>query len=121
MKKNKFKLLGIIAAVAVIGLSMAGCGDNGGGRGVPEGLIGVWYRAVDSGSLEIRLDSGMSSGVGLFRWDLGLPIEARGNRIYNADLNFRMFNFNLSGDTLTITDCVESFILSRNGTWTRQP
>jgi len=30
MKRNKFKLLGIIAAVAVIGFSMAGCSDNGG-------------------------------------------------------------------------------------------
>ena len=35
MMRNKLKLLGIIAAVAVIGFSVMGCGDGAGGGGGP--------------------------------------------------------------------------------------
>jgi len=31
MKKNVLKLVGIVAVVAIIGFSMAGCSNNGGG------------------------------------------------------------------------------------------
>jgi len=45
--KNFFKLLGIIALVAVIGFSMAACGDNGGNNNgsdnVDATIVGKWY------------------------------------------------------------------------------
>ena len=42
--KNVFKLFGIIALVAVIGFSMAGCknDDDGGGGGDSNPFIGTW-------------------------------------------------------------------------------
>ena len=39
--KNKFKLFGIIAMVAIIGFSMVSCGEPGGG-GIPSDLVGTW-------------------------------------------------------------------------------
>ena len=46
MKGNKLKLFGIIAAVAVIGFSMASCGDgaNGGGWGGTTSFTVTYHR-----------------------------------------------------------------------------
>jgi|GEM_PF-1851550 len=118
--KNKLKLLGIIAAVAAIGFSMTSCGDNGGGgRGVPAGLLGVWERT--GVSFEIALDSGMYGGVGLFGEEGNAPIEARGNSIHFAGVSgdSHWFDFALAGDTLTISNISDQFIVS-DGEWTRQ-
>jgi len=117
--KNKLKLLGIIAAVAVIGFSMTSCGDNGGGgRGVPAGLVGVWERGA--ASFEIRLDSGIYGGVELVGAGGGAAIEARGNSIHFTGSG-QWFDFALSNNnnTLTITNAY-AWLVS-NGEWTRRP
>jgi len=50
--KNAIKLFGIIAIVAVIGFSMAACGDGGGGGGGDKNLTGT-ITINPSGSVEI--------------------------------------------------------------------
>ena len=84
--KNKFKFLAIIAMVAVIGFSMAGCDeDNGGGGGgvkfnVPAELVGKWHNSQENADaetgffIEIKSDgtagmSGMFGGeVSSYNW-----------------------------------------------------
>ena len=127
MKKNKFKLFGIIAAVAVIGFSMAACevevNSGGGGRGVPAALLGVWEPTGGGTSFEIVLDSDMYGGVALRIGDGGSAIEARGNSIYHAGLRFRMFDFELSNNnnTLTVSNTDNPpYSSPPNGTYTRR-
>jgi len=45
--KNKIKLMGIIAFIAVIGFSMAGCEEDSGGGGIGKQLVGTWTNDND--------------------------------------------------------------------------
>ena len=62
--RNKLKLFGIIAAVAVIGLSVTGCGDGanggggGGGGGVPSELLGTWNSIENPGDTMVINSNG---------------------------------------------------------------
>jgi len=60
--KNFFKLLGIIALVAVIGFSMAACKNDDEGGGTDPALNGTWVQTITSGSYtyttEIKLNNG---------------------------------------------------------------
>ena len=117
MKKNKFKLLGIIAAVAVIGLSMIGCdnGNVGGGGSLPDALVNtMWSQDDGSGFIDFDGNDFMhasSSGGGFTG---GFSIS--GNRI---DTGFGAFNFVLSNDNTTMTiSGATGNLASLNGTWT---
>ena len=113
--KNKLKLLGIIAVVAVIGFSMVGCdnGNGGGGGGVPAELVGTWVNA-DFRDIEFAADGWMF-------WNLALSsgsalVSTSGNRISGGGVEF---NFALSNNnnTLTITNATT---VGMNGTWIRE-
>ena len=123
MKRNKLKLLGIIAAVAVIGFSMVGCdnGNNGGGggRGVPATLVGVWegpsYTLIEfdaDGWTNVMGDSGTTAGF----------VGTSGNRVNGTGGSEGLtggFDFVLDGGTMTVSNASGAFA-GLNGTWTRQ-
>ena len=115
--KNKLKLLGIIAAVAVIGFSMTSCDNNGGGGGVPSGLIGVWVQEEGTGRFEIRPYFGQINRPVISYRGSWTVIDVRGGSLLNNDGGELLFNFNLSGNTLIVTDASETFT---DGTYTRQ-
>ena len=115
--KRTVKLFGIIAAVAVIGFSMAACDNNGGGGGVPSALVGTWE---GTNNFEIRRDSEMYGGVGLFLSGGGATaIEARGSSIYELMMRTQIFDFSISGNTLTVSNSVGMPWAPSNGTYTR--
>ena len=114
--KNKLKLLGVIAAVAVIGFSMVGCdnGNGGGGHGVPSELVGNWGNEAFS-SLEFQADGWMFYGIGLTSGSA--LVGTSGSRISGGGLGF---NFALSNNNNTLTITNESGISGLNGEWTRR-
>jgi len=70
--KNKIKLFGVIALVAIIGFSMAACGGwdddddgGGGGGGGDRALVGTWFYSL-SGVEELWTFN--ANGTYLFRW-----------------------------------------------------
>ena len=114
--KNKLKLLGIIAVVAVIGFSMVGCdnGNNGGGYGVPSELIGSWTNAAFR-DLEFRADGWMHYSLGLASGSA--LVGTSGSRISGGGIGF---NFALSNNNNTLTITNESGVSGLNGVWTRR-
>ena len=126
MKRNKLKLLGIIAAVAVIGFSMVGCdngngngGGGGGARGVGPALVGVWegpsYTLIKfdaDGWTNVMGDSGTTAGY----------VGTSGNRVNGTGGSEGLtggFDFVLDGGTMTVSNASGAFA-GLNGTWTRQ-
>jgi len=63
--KNKLKVLGIIALIAVIEFSFIACGgdDDGGGGGVsvPSQLVGEWNSSDGQGSIIIKSNGEINS------------------------------------------------------------
>jgi len=136
MMRNKLKLFGIVATVAVIGLSMASCGDgaNGGNSdptpGVPDVLIGDWYND-DSYPTVVEIAFGTDNQATIVRRDVdeyNVPVSMRewgyvstnGNRISAVGGWIGGFNFALSNsnNTLTITNASGTFA-DLNGIYTR--
>ena len=78
--KNFFKLLGIIALVAVIGFSMAACGgddDSGGSSGTPS-FDGIWKG--ESITITISGDNiSIDTGMGPVSYTLGMVMKANGS------------------------------------------
>jgi hypothetical protein len=131
--KNLFKVLGIIALVAIIGLSFAACDDNsgGGGSGGPGGpgntggsggLVAKWYvtqgmaDAGDSPVWEFTSNGKLTSG-GV---DVGLTYKATSNTITlyygSTPLDVPTHYYTISGTVLTITN-PESPLSDLVGTW----
>ena len=112
--KNKLKLLGIIAAVAVIGFSMVGCdnGNGGGGGGIPANLLGTWVENETGDIWVIGNGTIQETQNGVVR---NMTFSVSGN---NITLNVPGFGsaqgtFTVSGNTLTTN------ILGIVETWTR--
>ena len=124
--KRTLKLLGIIAAVAVMGLSMVGCdnGNGGGGGAFPAALVGIWQNASYD-SIHIGLDSSSPTGVWL-DFVIGTnsgssAIRATGNIIRDDDGDLFQFALSNNDNTLTITNGnVAWFGAGINGVWTRE-
>jgi len=117
--KNKLKLLGVIAAVAVIGFSMVGC-DNGNGfsgGGLPAILIDSdWSRASDEASLSFDGDDWMHFHGGSSSW--GVMIGVSGSTITASSGGSLNFVLSHNNNTMTISNASGAFA-GLNGTWTR--
>jgi hypothetical protein len=100
--KNVFKVLGIIAIVAVIGFSMASCDDGGGGDKKDE-LIGKWVRD-DGEYLNFKKGSWITLRFSSFQIDFnvssynGTTIKATGSWV--PDISFTA---TIAGNKLTVS------------------
>jgi hypothetical protein len=134
--KNVFKILGVIALVAVIGFGVAACksddddddGDGGGGGLVPKELKGNWLRDTEGSERYLTFtDSKWWTNTdgfvttGKTGWDVK---SASGNKIEYQD-NFgsglKNFTWSVSGSTLTILTSSDDRYLSADATYTKQP
>jgi len=103
MKKNIFKLFGIIALVAVIGLSMTGCPEDGGG-GSPLSKTVAW--AASSTNYKLVLTDLAAAGKSVSRTVVPggrtyvyiLSVGTQGNNTGTATIN---------GDVITFTPSSE--------------
>jgi hypothetical protein len=125
--KNVFKVLGIIALVAVIGFSMAACGgddDGGGGGGDKKAdLVGIWSK--DGGNLELTVTVSPNSGTyrlsstntptdGIVTFDI---LSYNGTTVTTSDPDkYKSFTAQIAGNKLTISGASSSF----DGTYTKQ-
>ena len=107
--KSVFKLIGIIALVAVIGLTMAACSDNSGGSvgtTIPSQLIGAWiydgnllFVIESNGTGTIGNQSGYSVTVPSFQQDYAYPKSGSGNVSFKqGSAETGQFQFDLNGD-----------------------
>jgi len=123
--KNVFKVLGIIALVAVIGFSMAGCkndddsngssgGGGGGGGGAGSALVGKWY------STQTAANAGTGSATYEFSSDgkifvggnsvSSLSYTATANTITTttSGVSLGTINYKIEGTKLTLTGAATS-------------
>ena len=109
--KNFYKLLGIFTLVVLIGFSMVACSSDSS----DDGLTGKWY----SGGVEIY-DFQSSGKLLITGTDMGYTYTVNGNTItvYLAGTQMGTAAFNISGNTLTLTNTGVSGLTG--GTYTRQ-
>jgi len=134
--KNVFKVLGIIALVAVIGFSMAACGgdDDGGGGGNtgPSALHATWTNTYNSATytMTFKADGTFSSqGTTYPAPDGNYPYTVSGNTITildeNKDTGIKFtFSISADGNTLTIKDGMGFWQVGwnwRDTDYTKQP
>jgi hypothetical protein len=127
--KNFTKLLGIIALIAVIGFSMAACGDsddsgttttNNGGGGTTNSLNGVWRNS--SGSLQITVSG--SAGVFSYFGTLNALSQSAKDKNY-IKINDQYWkgltstgNLTWSGQVLQINSATTSPNVATGTSWT---
>ena len=130
--KNRIKLFGVIAMVAIIGFSMAACdnGSTGGGGNVPEALQGNWLNNNEYDTLKYLVFD--ANGLGNLNSSSDTPTSFSNVRIWwivasvsgnTLNLHHRDFgskvdgsvDYSITGDQLTLSDN-SSF----NGTYTKQ-
>jgi predicted small secreted protein len=111
--KNKFKLLGIIAMVALIGFSIAACktDDDGGGGGIDSAVWAnlkdtEWFN--DTVWLEFENDWGYDayekmtiSGSGI-SWGIKIKSLTSSKMTFLSDSEVNSFNFSISSDGKTL-------------------
>jgi hypothetical protein len=107
--KKLFKLLGLIAFVAVIGLSITACG--GGGGNVPTDLQGDW-------GAFILTDSQLIEGDGTI-YDVSVKDDTITIILNKSNKPTAKFSLSADKNTLTITNSEAGTILE-NGVYTRQ-
>jgi len=109
--KNVFKFLGIIALVAVIGFSMAGCdtGGSGGGGGGSDNLPGTTWNGEGGDKLTFNADKKVVYDTGAIVGTLNGTYTISGNSVnvnYKGTLSGANYNedwvYTLSGNTLTV-------------------
>jgi len=134
--KNKFYFFGIIAMVAIIGFSVAACGDGGGDGGggfIGDKLNGTWIKDDDT-TLSVTFTiteyssmwntigySFVKTGEGWFNSSGSLDIE--GN-LLTSDFGWHIsFRVAINGNKLTISeyDSGDDDPSTFNGTYTKQP
>jgi len=101
--KNLFKLLGIIALVAVIGFSMAACSDDDGGGEDSNPFIGTWrssngYVMVFAASTFTITSASGSVESGSYTWS-----GNSATMTVSSGANFgQTFNVTISGGTTIV-------------------
>jgi len=91
--KDRIKLFGIVAAVAMIGLSAAACGgetiivEGGGGAGPNADIIGTWRAVVDGVPVTVSITASNWTITTPFFNDIGTYIRT-GNtaRLFSSNL-----------------------------------
>jgi len=108
--KNAIKLLGIIAIVAVIGFSMAACGDDDSGGGGGSGGYAGTYTETSGGEVQIIL---YAAGNWSFRATNGTGAYMSGDRWAVSGNTILLY---YSGDTVMYTlTIVDSTTLNFQG------
>jgi len=113
--KNGFKLIGIIAALAVIGLAATSCE-----RGGAAGLQGTWVFAEDGTTVTMTFDNGNIVMRFADEWSSETMTGTYTVTDNFINLTFEVYGhpqstsmeFSLSGNTLTIDDG-EEMVLTR--------
>jgi hypothetical protein len=129
--RNVLKAFGIIAIVAIIGLSMAACDDGGSSGGPPgsnpgsnpgsgSGLVGKWYASqgmADAGDTPLIefTSNGKLIQAGM---DFGATYTATSNTfsVYLRGEFMLKYNYSISGTVLTC-NCPEEPNANMVGTW----
>jgi len=107
--KNTFKMLGLIALVAIIGFSMAACKDDNGGDKDPP-IVGSW--ANNTGVWTFN-NNGTATFAAVSGETINYTYSTSGAQITTiniANSYTETRDFSISGNTLTY----------RSATWTRQ-
>ncbi|GHV38606.1 hypothetical protein AGMMS49546_09300 [Spirochaetia bacterium] len=114
--KNFFKLFGLIAIVAMIGMGLAGCkteAENGGGGGIPADLLGLWSGTYDGSTTttaEFKSDNTLVTKLGASAGttykvngvsDGTVSIQSSG-----ANTTDGTFRYAISGNTMTVSQKV---------------
>jgi hypothetical protein len=107
--KNKLMLIGIIALVALMGISLIGCGDKNDVE--KAGLTGQWEK--ENVVLEFKPETMIitNSGVGTT-----YDIKIDGSKITasKATVGFGTMEFKVNGDTLTISAGTDGLAVLNN-------
>jgi len=107
MKKNIFKLLGIIAIVAAIGFSMAGCGDKGGdgGTSFPSTNSSLTITTIDSQynnkyvALSSTTGDYLAAASGTY-YGNDSDVTVTGGKITNGSVTLKVWKFDSNGDLI---------------------
>jgi hypothetical protein len=100
--KNKFKLIGIIALLAVIGFSMAACGDNSSSD--PDLFEGTWVGSSDDGSVRIVAAGGKFTIYLNGTEGMRGTYTASGNTVNGKYTEINLSAFGLPGSWTKVSD-----------------
>ena len=135
--KNKFKLLGIIVLITLVGFSIAACdsgGDSSGGSGNenPSGssktIVGVWTKSVEgqTGLLTIKSDNTWNVKVDGELWEIdGTTWDSNGLKFFydypgNPNPRYLTIPYSLSADGNSLTLLGENAqLLGGSSPWAR--